>query len=431
MHFLNPTYLWAFLGLLVPIAIHLWNKKESKTIQIGSVQLLSESNVKKSKRIQFNELLLLLLRLILLGVLVLILAAPQIRKQQANSSITYIIEPSLRHNKSVKTIIDSLASNDKARWLKKGFPEIKDLTEKDRVSTPKYWQLVKAMDNLPTDSIVVFTKALLSGVEGIRPKINKNIEWIVPPLENEFKKLVKATQKEKELELISMSSSNQFTTLKKEYVAANSSGIEWNGTKDSLVFDTKSNREIVALYKDKPIQVQLFYNNDLLSEKNYIEATFNALSKYLKHEIKVTVTKDKADLKVAGFDLTIWLSEENVSKDFNRLLIYKPNSTANSLIEKGSTNSIFYLTNTLNTENTITQHLAEELLKLLDRYKETNEGINHLDQRKLALQELLPRRSNETSSVQKGSLFNLSQWLWPLLMFLLIVERLIAKWRRQ
>ena len=43
MSFAHPLYLWTLLGLLVPIAIHLWSKKEAKTIKIGSVQLLSES----------------------------------------------------------------------------------------------------------------------------------------------------------------------------------------------------------------------------------------------------------------------------------------------------------------------------------------------------------------------------------------------------
>ena len=52
MSFLNPTYLWALLGLLIPIAIHLWSKKEGKTVKIGSIELLRESDSKQTSIIK-------------------------------------------------------------------------------------------------------------------------------------------------------------------------------------------------------------------------------------------------------------------------------------------------------------------------------------------------------------------------------------------
>lgn len=432
MHFLNPTYLWAFLGLLVPLAIHLWNKKESKTIKIGTVQLLKESNVKKSKQFQFNELLLLLLRLLIIGLIVLIFAAPQIKKQQYNTSITYIVEPTLINHKSVKTIRARATTHAKFCWLQDGFPEIKtQAINKAPTNIPNYWQLAKAMDNLPTDSIVVFTRALLTGIKGTRPKTNKNIEWIVLPLKNELEKVLKTSQKEKLLELISISSSNEFTALKKAYNAINSDKVKRNITNDSLVLDPKSNREIIALDTPSPIKIQLFYTKHLTSEKNYIEAAFQALSKYLNEPITLISIKNKADLKASEYDLTVWLSEEDTSRNFNKLLMYKPDNTSNTLIAQSASNTVFYLTRRLNTENTITQHLAEQLLNLLDRHEETYKQVNRLDQRQLALEELLPRVANKADHIQKASFYNLSLWLWPLLMVLLIVERLIAKWRKQ
>ncbi len=99
MFFLNPTYLWAFLGLTVPIAIHLWSKKEGKTIKIGSIQLLNKADTKQSRSIQLNEFWLLVLRLFLISVLVLILSNLHIRKKVDNAPITYIVESSLLQNK--------------------------------------------------------------------------------------------------------------------------------------------------------------------------------------------------------------------------------------------------------------------------------------------------------------------------------------------
>jgi hypothetical protein len=40
MAFLNPLYLWALLGLAIPVAIHLWSRKEGRTIKVGSIKFL-------------------------------------------------------------------------------------------------------------------------------------------------------------------------------------------------------------------------------------------------------------------------------------------------------------------------------------------------------------------------------------------------------
>ena len=88
MSFAHPSYLWALLGLLVPIAIHLWSKKEAKTIKIGSVQLLSESKSRQSSSIQLNEWWLLLLRIGIISLLVVLLAKPQWYSKVSNKTLT-------------------------------------------------------------------------------------------------------------------------------------------------------------------------------------------------------------------------------------------------------------------------------------------------------------------------------------------------------
>ncbi|MEQ9166083.1 MAG: BatA domain-containing protein, partial [Fulvivirga sp.] len=61
MNFANSTYLFALLGFLIPIAIHLWNKKEAKVIKVGSIQFVPTQDSNQSKSIQLNEVFLLLL----------------------------------------------------------------------------------------------------------------------------------------------------------------------------------------------------------------------------------------------------------------------------------------------------------------------------------------------------------------------------------
>ncbi|MFO7720744.1 MAG: BatA domain-containing protein, partial [Gillisia sp.] len=111
MIFLNPTYFLALLGLAVPLAIHLWSKKEGRTIKIGSIQLLKQSDPKKSSSIKLNELWLLILRLLVISILVLILTTPQLKLKGKNIPVTYLIEPSLLAYENVKSLIDTLDTN--------------------------------------------------------------------------------------------------------------------------------------------------------------------------------------------------------------------------------------------------------------------------------------------------------------------------------
>ena len=179
MMFLNPSFLWALLGLGVPIAIHLWSKKQGENIRVGSIKFLKESNSRRSRSIQLNEFWLLLLRMLLIALLVFILAEPRLTSKSENSPLTYLVETSLLDSSEVKTLTDSLNAQAEVRFLKTNFPEYNSELLESISSEPRnYWQLAREMQTLHTDSIVVFTKAFLSGIKGKRPEIGKHINWI-------------------------------------------------------------------------------------------------------------------------------------------------------------------------------------------------------------------------------------------------------------
>ena len=144
MFFNNPTYLWALLGLLVPIAIHLWSNKSGKTIKVGSIQLFKESDSSKSRSIKLNEHILLVLRMLILSVLILIISEPLLKRNTKKTSLTYIIEPSLLLNNDIKKMIDTLQTDDIVRSLQTNFPEIDDVNlSSNKTRVPNYWQLAK------------------------------------------------------------------------------------------------------------------------------------------------------------------------------------------------------------------------------------------------------------------------------------------------
>ena len=163
MVFLNPLFLWALLGLSIPIAIHFWSKKKVRTIKIGSTQLLKELNPKQTRSISLNHWFLLLLRMLIIILITLILAMPSIEIKNRDFRMTYLVEPSLLNSEKVLKILDTIPE-DQIRLLKPGFPLLEERTFQDnKTIPPNYWQLAQQMATLETDSIIVLTQAFQAG----------------------------------------------------------------------------------------------------------------------------------------------------------------------------------------------------------------------------------------------------------------------------
>ncbi|TSE07276.1 BatA domain-containing protein [Aquimarina algiphila] len=432
MFFLNPTYLWALLGLLVPIAIHLWSKKEGKTIKIGSIKLLDESDSKQTSSIQINELWLLVLRLVLLSVLIIIIAGPQIKKKVSTIPITYIFESSLLQYEEIYTILDTIEEGESLRMLQTDFPELqKDQLDSVDIKVPNYWQLAKEMETLETDSIVVFTNGFRSGIKGIRPKVNKDVNWVILDLEKPFDQPIGAVKKESKIQLLSVSSDHDGLSFNKQLLSSNSDSITLNTSKDSLIFSLEKKKNSIPLINEKTITILLFYEDSLSNEMKYCNAAFRAISKYINRPVELQIEKKKDTIDFDTFDLMVWLSKNPIPKTSAKVLAYRPDELAHNIIEEGPSSRTFYLTSPLNTENSINKHLSEELLYLIDIHKEAKEKIDLYDKRVMDIKELSPLVSNLKIDKKNASIFDISQWLWIVLVFLLIIERIIAKYRRQ
>jgi hypothetical protein len=416
MTFLNPTYLWALLGLLVPIAIHLWSKKEGKTIKIGSIELLRESESKQTSSIQPNELLLLLLRIFIIALVVFLLAEPQIKLKTDKSAITYLIEPSLLTYDKSENILKSIDNVNDIRLLTSGFPFLDDIDLENIASkTPNYWQLSTEIQNMDSDSIVVFTKALASGFKGMRPSINKSIEWIRIETENSIENLpIKASKIGDKLELLSMSSNANYTSFEKTLI--NESDF------------TQTNLELV---NENPKKILLYYEDAFIDDSKYIEASLNAASKHINIAFEITKTQDGSS-NTEGFDLIIWLSEENtLPLNKAKTILIKEDHLSHSLIEESLTQNHFYLTSRLTTENSLEHYLPEQLLNVLDLNSDVKQIIESNDKRAFSKAELLPNISDIKVKNKSAKNLDVSKWLWLILGIILLGERVLANYRRQ
>ena len=112
LQLLNPIWLFAIGGIVIPLIIHLWNIKKGKTLKVGSISLLGESSRQSAKSLKLIDLLLLFLRCLLLILLAFILAKPiwnNKNTEETNSGWILIEEENSREiYTNFKPEIDSL-----------------------------------------------------------------------------------------------------------------------------------------------------------------------------------------------------------------------------------------------------------------------------------------------------------------------------------
>src|SRR2546428_4167268 len=76
MGFLAPAMLWGAAAASIPIALHFFFRSRYRTVPWAAMKFLLLSIEQTSRRLKFQELLLLLLRVTLLVLLALALARP-------------------------------------------------------------------------------------------------------------------------------------------------------------------------------------------------------------------------------------------------------------------------------------------------------------------------------------------------------------------
>lgn len=224
--------------------------------------------------------------------------------------------------------------------MKNGFPEWEDDADyQSDKEQPNYWQLVQKMDSLRSDSIVVFTKALVKGIKSMRPNTQKKIHWVVVDSEETQDQPLLAVKQESAVELITASSTGRATKINKELLEEG-----FNISNDSLRLLSEE-PQTVPLKKLDTLRINLYVEDDFEREGKYIEASFRALSAFLKREIVIhkedEPTSDQANLN-------IWLSNEPKNNLEGKWLVHQENPLAKQLIELSPRENFFYLTSKLN-----------------------------------------------------------------------------------
>ncbi len=432
MSFAAPIYLWTLLGVLIPLGIHLWSKREAKTIKIGSVQLLRESDSRQSQSLRLSEKRLLALRMLLIATLAFLLAGPQWTTRARNQPLAYVVEPSLLERASLKTFLDSVASEHPVYLLRKGLPEWgESQTVPFGNHPPNYWQLVPELDSLRADSIVVFTAAYVRGLRSRRPESSGPIHWVVLDGETASDIPVLARKVHEGYQILTSQGDPSFAAFRWQEADA---GAVWRiahpGT-DSLQVNSGPYEGKLPVFDADTLEVAIYHTDSLDAEQRYLRASLTALSGYIGHPVRVQGGVGAPDLIPSETDLLVWLRPDPVPEGDWKTLAYRDDPLAGQLIEQGRHPDSFILTSRLTAGNMVAGYFGEQLLGILDPGKAWKHLPDRYDTRQLEAGELTPRRqpaANERDRVVRAWA---EPWLWALLLFLLVTERLFAKYRSQ
>ena len=76
MAFLNPLFLFGLFAAAIPLMIHLWSRRQAVTVDFSSLMFLVAAHRQNVRRLQLQQLLILLLRMLIVALIAFALARP-------------------------------------------------------------------------------------------------------------------------------------------------------------------------------------------------------------------------------------------------------------------------------------------------------------------------------------------------------------------
>jgi hypothetical protein len=350
-HLLQPIWLFSTAAIAIPVIIHLWNIREGKTLQVGSISLIQESARQQARSLKLKDLLLLILRCLILMALAFLLAKPTWQKQLTTTKEKgwILIEKQGLHAAyaNFKQSIDSLIkAGYKFHYFNQGFEAVKF---EDAIKNAgnkagdyeAYWTLLKVLnEQVPQElPVYLFTDNKLKRFAGSRPAVSMNLKWLTYNSTDTSGKAILTAYKSlaKDVRVI-IANSNRDATYYSSESAANNVDFNVTTNKGNAFINVKDSTTNHTLVDTASTNIKI-YTDEFHLDANYVKAAFDAIQQYTSLPIKASIINNINQLKQEDRWL-FWLSENTLPTGVN---------TANIFVyEKGkeqSTNSIITAVN--------------------------------------------------------------------------------------
>lgn len=179
---LLPIGLAALAALLLPLLVHLARRSEQRLVVFAALRWL-QAKPQPQRRHRFDEILLLVLRLLLLAALALLLAEP-VLFGRPDRTARVLVAPGV----DVAAVRDGIGTNEaRWHWAAPGFPVIDGDHARapalPLANGPSFSSLLREMDaTLPAGTpLTVLVPPVLVGADAERPRLSRQVEWRVVP----------------------------------------------------------------------------------------------------------------------------------------------------------------------------------------------------------------------------------------------------------
>ena len=345
----TPSALLALLGLLVPLAIHLWNRRPGREVAVGSLRWLTAGANRRLRNLRLEQVLLLLLRATLLAVLAVAVAGPVWQQVLPGGRGQVLISPELAGTSSLAAVrpsIDSLRRRGYAlRWLGEGLPKISTAAWRadslgrrtdsvlalSRAATVGFnWERIRqAADTFASQPLYVLTPATLRGAQGTHGALPPNLTWKTLPLLTERNWLQAANSSRDSLRLLLGHSTERQTTFRTVAVARPAAGQKLAGPSlPPLRYETPSNGQPQVLplpatpadsgqaqpavpVRPAALRVWVYTTPAYAEDARYLRAALRAASAGLPGPLALTVAPT-LPAPASAPDWLFWLSSAPV-----------------------------------------------------------------------------------------------------------------------
>lgn len=329
MILLNSIWLSALAALSIPIAIHLWNVRQGRTLKVGSIALITASSQKSSRSFKLHHILLLLMRCLLLALVAFILAMPFLQRPIRSAGIKgWILIPRENFRESYRKFkpeIDSLTrAGYEFHYFNKGFQKavINNLSAGGSglmtvTDSASYWALVQQLDAQVPSSLPLhlFTPNGVAHFNGARPRVSINLHWqTYVPADSTSSWIAQAwLTNNNDIQVVRGSSKPSGTQYTNYTIRPG------NAHNTPFVIKTDSERMTVSLKNANPVMVDTAtWHFAISAGKNaagagYVKAALESIIQFTKHKAVITQYADAGQI-TRHQNWIFWLSQKPVNK---------------------------------------------------------------------------------------------------------------------
>ncbi|WP_170172569.1 BatA domain-containing protein [Hymenobacter rigui] len=211
--FSHVTAGWlALLGLAVPLAIYLWNRRPGHVVRVGSIRWLEAAANRRLRSLRPEQLLLFLLRAALVALLALavaepaqLLPAPPLRGQVllapgVTKADVKLVQPALdslrQRGYQLRQLHTERPVSAPLPWASAGLGDTTTAARLplDSARSINLWHTVQAADSLPGRPLVVVAPLTLAGFTGTRAALPAQVQWLPLPQPDSSTQAVAAWQ---------------------------------------------------------------------------------------------------------------------------------------------------------------------------------------------------------------------------------------------